>query len=147
MKRVFYVLLAGIIIILISLYFNLKTETRLNKATLEDLNLQLTGIVYKVDKVKGYNGFGIADLKIINSNIKNYDPRSKNDYYYCIIKNGKIEIYDIVVNAMTIGDTIKIDTKNKTILYKNEGRKEEGTIMVNTDDGFYNYIKKHHQKL
>jgi len=146
MKNIIY-FLACLIFVSIGLFYFNWNRNRLNRLAFENLNLQIIGVVYKIDKVKGYNGFGVANLKVLKSNVKMYDPRSKNEYYYCMLKNDRAEIYDIHVRAMSLGDTIKIDTKNKVIFYVNEGRTEEGTIIVNTDDSFYNYIKKHHQKL
>ena len=147
MKRIILILLIGIVIITGFFYLINRSEVNLNKSGLEDLDLKLRGVVYKIDKVSGFNGSGIANLKIINSNVRNYDPRPTDSYYYCIIKNGEAEIYDSHVRFMSIGDTIEIDTKNKTILYKNMGVYEKGNIFINTDDRFYNYIKEHHQKM
>lgn len=145
MKNVLY-FLAALIIVSVGLYYLDWNRNRLNQLAFGNLNLQLTGVVYKLDKVSGFNGFGIANLRILKSNIKMYDPRQK-DNYYCMVKSGKVEIYDIHVSAMSIGDTIKIDTRKKVIYYLNAGKKEEGSTIVNTDNGFYRYIQKYHQKI
>jgi len=129
------------------IYYSMQDKKNVNKEALEDLNLQLIGIVYKIDDPGNFNGTGIANLKIISSSIKNYDPRGKQDYYYCLIKNGQAEIYSPHVKDLTFGDTVFIDTKSKIIRYKYNGSLVKGNIFVNTSSRFYDYIKRHHQKL
>src|SRR5690554_2030807 len=58
-------------------------------------NLKLIGEIYEVlDDIGNYNSTGILRVRLIESNIKYYDPRDKQANYYCIIKNGKAEIYE-----------------------------------------------------
>jgi len=146
MKKNIIALFVGIIVLLF-VYFSKEGKSVVNREALEDLNLQLTGVVRRTDDPGNFNGTGIAGLKIISSNIENYDPRGKQEYYYCIIKNGEAEIYDSHVNFMSLGDTVVIDTKNRVIKYKSNNKEVEGNIFVNTSERFYDYIKKHHQKL
>ena len=58
-------------------------------------NLKLTGEIYEVlDDIGNYNSTGILRVRLVESNIKYYDSRDKQANYYCIIKNGKAEIYE-----------------------------------------------------
>ena len=60
-------------------------------------DLELKGIIYSTQKLQnelqGYHGRGIIRVNILESNINEYDPRDKQSNYFCIIKNGKAEIY------------------------------------------------------
>ncbi len=112
------------------------------KAGLLDLNLQLTGVVDKViEGGSSYHGYGIIRLKIIHSSVDYYDPRSKLDFYYCMIKNGRAEIYDHTVGPKV--DTVYIDTRREIMSYMEDGSKVEGSIGISTDEGYYDFIKEH----
>lgn len=74
-------------------YIDYKEQNRIDKELLENLNLQLTGVIDSVDVFNGYGGFGIIRLKIISSNMDDYDPRPDHAFYYCVIKKGTAEIY------------------------------------------------------
>jgi hypothetical protein len=139
-----YLLFIGLIAVIFFFYFNRKQEKRIDKQTLKELDLQLTGVVDSVDKLNGYNGTGIIRLKILTSNIDNYDPRNKLEYYYCIIKNGIAELYDGNANECFKGDTLKINTKTKIISWMNKKKQEQKySIWISTDDDFYKYAKSH----
>ena len=72
----------------------------------------MTGIVTDVDEVKGFNAYGIITVRILKTNITEYDPRDTMEFYYCIIRDSIAEIYDHAFRNM-IGDTINIDTKKE----------------------------------
>ena len=146
MKQVFF-LLFGIISISIFFFLTNKRKDANERDFLTKLDLHLLGIVEDVDKVEGYNGTGVIRIKIINSNINDYDPRTINPFYYCIIKNGLAEIYDGNAQECNIGDTIEIDTQKKLLSWKNLGKENQKyTIWLNTRSSFYEYARKYHQK-
>jgi len=141
-------LLLGLGAAILFFILNNKHERKIEKHALENLNLQLVGVVDSVDKLNGYNGTGVIKLKIITSNIKYYDPRRHLDYYYCIIKNGIAEVYDGSADNLYRGDTVKINTKAKVITWTHDrNEKQSATIWINDSDSFYDYIKKYHQRL
>jgi hypothetical protein len=145
-ERIILVILLGIPFIVYQTCTDLRKEESINKIALNDLNLHLVGVVTNVDKLNGYNGTGVIDLKILNSNIQEYDPRP-NQFYYCIIKNGIAEVYDGLTDYLFEGDTVCINTEKRTIVRKSMVKEKlEGTIWVNSNKGFYDYIKKYHQK-
>lgn len=108
-----------------------------------DVNLKMKGVVYFVNNKigNGYHGRGIVRVNLIESNIKSYDPRNKQLNYYCILANGKAELYDNHVSYTKIGDTIEINTKEKTIKWLN---KEKSNLIFSLSIGetqFFDFIK------
>lgn len=86
-------------------------------------NLILTGEVYEVlDKIGNYHGMGIVRLNVVNSNIKNYDPRDFQANYYCIIKQGKAELYVKGVSDIKPNDTVYINISEKKSFVFNSRR-------------------------
>jgi hypothetical protein len=127
---------------IVFLYLGTKSQNEIDKIGLEDLKLRLIGVVDTVDKGRNYHGYGIIRLKILSSNLKEYDPRSKQEFYFCIIKNNLAEVYDHT-SATFEGDTLVYDTKSKLGAYLRNGKKEqEGTISINADKDYYKYIKQ-----
>jgi len=119
-----------------------KKQNTVDKVCLEDLDLHLMGIIESVDKGDNFHGYGIIRLKIISSNIQEYDPRSKQDFYFCIIKKGIAEIYDHTPLEFK-RDTVIYDTKAKLGGYLINGEKVKyGSISINADKAYYDYIKK-----
>jgi hypothetical protein len=128
---------------IIFLKLNFQQQKKIDKDFLEDINLQLLGVVDTVDKGNHYHGYGIIRLKVISSNIQEYDPRHKQEFYFCIIKNGIAEVYDHT-SATYKQDTLFYDTKLKIGGFLKNGKKEEvGSISINTDKNYYNYIREH----
>ena len=117
-----------------------KRQQEIDKIGLEDLNLQLTGIVDTVIEGNNYHGYGIIRLKIIKSNLKEYDPCLKQPFYFCIIRDGIAEIYEHTFVSKV--DTVFIDTKKKIMSYTEDGKKVTGSISINADEDYYNYIRK-----
>jgi len=127
---------------LVFLNLNITKQKEIDKVCLEDLNLQLVGLIDTIDEGNNYHGYGIIRLKIISSNIKDYDPRSKQEYYFCIIKNGMAEIYDHTPTKLK-QDTLIYNTKLKLRAYLRNGKQEqEGSISVNSNKDYYSYIKR-----
>jgi len=138
--RVIVLILVFIIGGIIFISLENKRQNKIDRVCLEDLNLQLVGVVDTIEEGRNYHGYGIIRVKIINSNIQEYDPRSQQEFYFCIIKNGIAEIY--THTFVTKVDTITINTKGKIISYIKNGRKEQGSISINANKDYYNYIKQ-----
>lgn len=107
------------------------------------LDLNMTGVVTFVNKeIRGYHARGIFRMNIINSNIGHYDPRSTQENYYCIIKNGVAEVYDNTVYEMEVGDTIQIDTNKQIIKWLNKGAEGRMYSISVGEVSFFRYIKE-----
>lgn len=126
---------------IIFLKLNFQQQKQIDKDFLEDLNLQLIGVVDTVDKGNHYHGYGIIRLKVISSNIQEYDQRLKQEFYFCIIKNEMAEIYEHAFISKV--DTVRIDTRKKMIYYVEDGKEQAGSISINADKNYYNYIREH----
>lgn len=124
------------------MYATHQTKSGAEKAALEDLGLRLKGVVESVDDGDNFHGYGIVRLRVIYSNIKTYDPRSKLSYYFCVIKDSVAEVYDHTSSRTTlVGDTLIYDTKKKVGgRIKNGKEVDVGDISVNTQEAYYDYI-------
>lgn len=119
-------------------------------------NLELTGIVYSVQDLKskqGKRGYGparIIRLNIVKSNMDEYDPRDKQANYFCIIKDGRAEIYARGPTDLKKGDTLKLNIPERTMsFFTVDGKNDvvEKNIFIGSVP-FFNYIKeKRYQKL
>lgn len=140
MKRLKWVL-CGIIWIGYFFYAD-SVESNQLAAELEKSNLVFSGVVTNIKEVNGYNGYGIITLRILNSNTQVYDPRDAVKYYYCIIKNDVAEVYDHAFARM-IRDTLNINTSKRIMSIGSRGNeKEEGSIHINPNEGYFNYISQ-----
>lgn len=107
-------------------------------------NLELKGVIFSVNndkEITGDHGRRIIRLKIIETNMDEYDPRNKQANYYCIIKNGKAEIYETL--GGNIGDSIVLNIPMKRISthYLNGEVEEYNDISIGYPS-FFDYIKK-----
>lgn len=111
-------------------------------------NLKLTGVRYSINKDigNGYHGRGIMRVNIINSNIKNYDPRDKQSNYFCIIENNKAEIYSTDVYYLNIGDTIRIDSNKMILQFYNNFEPNEMRMSIGSHRFFKMIKNKNYQK-
>jgi hypothetical protein len=147
MNRKVTIIIAFVVLIFLIVY-NLRKNSRDSSRYFDELALHLKGEVLSVDVPNGYNGFGILKVKVLESNINNYDLRNKSDTYYCIIKNGLAEIYQLGVVECKPGDIVIVDTQKKEFtIQKRDGGKIVKDIVLYTNEFFYKYVKKHHQDL
>jgi hypothetical protein len=130
--------------LLLVAYFLMEIKRQdTERVALDSLNLKLSGVVLDVKQLESTHGTGIILIKIINSNVDYYDPRSKVENYYCIIRNGIAEVYDGHAFSILPSDTVYIDSRAREIKWKNDkGKINTGTIWVNTDENFRNYVRE-----
>jgi|SRR5690554_3720382 len=107
-------------------------------------NLKLIGEIYEVlDDIGNYNSTGILRVRLIESNIKYYDPRDKQANYYCIIKNGKAEIYESELSDIKKGDIIHVNiAKGATQIYITTKEKFEKKATIIYPRRFFDFIKR-----
>ncbi|OMP74878.1 MULTISPECIES: hypothetical protein [unclassified Chitinophaga] len=143
MKKVL-IIIVGIVLFVWVLRSDCHRKNQTNKLALENLDLQLTGIVENVENGDNFHGYGIVRLRIVSSNIQTYDPRGKLQYYFCVIKDGVAEVYDHASTSNTfVGDTLVYNTKEKKgAIIKNGKKTQEGSIGVSTEDAYYRYIER-----
>lgn len=131
----------------ITFYIDSLDKNKVHKTAFEDLKLHLTGVVYDIDPVENgyYHGFGIIRVKIICSDIKEYDQSQSKNYFYCTIKDGRAEIYDHP-GQIFIGDTLSINTQKGIMSVTRKGIVvAKGDISICSIDGYYEYINQHKQ--
>ena len=113
-------------------------------------NLELTGIVYSVQDLKskqgkrGYDPARIIRLNIVKSNMVEYDPRDKQANYFCIIKDGRAEIYAGGPTDLKEGDTLKLNIPERTMSFFTVDGKSDMVIKDIRIGSvpFFNYIKE-----
>lgn len=146
MKK-YLVPIAGFVVVTFLFGYHLWRESHDSKRYFDKLDLQLKGEVLSVDIPQGYNGFAIVKVKMLKTNKDYYDPRNDAKNYYCIIKNGLAEIYQPGVYKCEPGDNVTVDTRMRLFtIQKPDGTKDVQEIILYTNEFFYKYIKKHHQK-
>lgn len=138
--RIFIMIIIFILGAVIFLYTENKKQEEFDKVCLDELNLRMIGVVDTFDNGRNYHGYGILRLKIIESNIQDYDPRGKMKFYFCVIKNGIAEIY--THTFITKVDTVIINTKDRIISAKMNGRYDTASISIYADPDYYNYINQ-----
>jgi len=107
-------------------------------------NLKLTGEVYEVlDDIGNYNGMGILRIKIKETNIDHYDPREEQANYYCLIKNGILELYVKGVSDIKINDSISINVPARESIVYNSGRDFNRKLsLLIYPRRFFDFIKR-----
>jgi hypothetical protein len=144
MKRFGFKHFIGFTIVAVWFFYSIAKSSSDNRKYFSDLHLTLKGEVLATDVPDGYNGFGILRVKIIESNISSYDPRGERKNYYCIIKNGIAEIYQIGIRECEIGDTVTVDAgKMEFTIYKKDGTSQVRDMVLYTNEFFYKYLQKH----
>src|SRR5579862_3038779 len=112
------------------------------------LNLELTGVIISMDCGGNYNGFCVLNVRVITSNIREYDPRGKLKNYFCVIKDTVAEIYQCADTFfIKLGDSIYVDSNKEQITYKNGSKRIINSLSGPSDDErFYEHLKEEHQK-
>ena len=107
-------------------------------------NLKLTGEVYEVvDNIGNYHGTGILRVNIIETNIEYYDPRDHQANYYCIIKNGKAELYVKGVSDIKPNDSIFVNiSQEKSIVFNSKRNYNRQLSFIVYSRRFFDFIKR-----
>ena len=110
------------------------------------LDLQLTGVIDYLGAPTSANNFGVIGLTVLSTNKSHLDERKNRRYYYCLIKNGRAELYQYGVNRCQIGDTILLNTKNGLFVTKRGLEINSLPILLYTNDRFWEFVQNHYQK-
>lgn len=139
MKSCLWVILVTLCLTIILLTtYNTK---KLNEDYFNKVNFKLTGVlIADPDCPDASNGFCILRVRVVESNISNYDPRDHEEHYYCVIEKNYAELYQVNVGSCQKGDTIHVDAETKTFFDKQLNL--HAPILLYTNDEFYKYAKK-----
>ena len=118
-----------------------KEEYAIEQKMLQN-NFVLKG---KVDsfKISDNHCFAILYISKFKSNSKEFNPRKEKKYFPYAIENNRAEVYDrICESQISIGDSVYINSNEKTIYYKT---KKDGNFEGNLEmaGGDISFIKKH----
>lgn len=113
-------------------------------------DLKLTGVItdIRVPKFPAFHSYGVISMDILESNVKFYDPRPKNERYPAVIEGGKSEFY-IYAGGKSVGDTLYIDVASNEIKYYSKIFKKDitGKLYI-YHKSFFDFIEEHdYQKL
>jgi hypothetical protein len=111
---------------------------------IENLVLELSGVVEYIDIPSGYNGFGIVGVKVLYSNQQNIPIKNPNNAQYCVVKEKQAEFYQYSPELCNIGDTVYVNTSTETFLItKPNTNPIDRGILLNDDERFWKYVLKH----
>lgn len=88
------------------------------------------------------NGTGILGIKVIRSNIAEYD-KSDSSHYFCTIKGRNAELYTST-HDVGIGDLIELNSDTEEmIFFKPDGKTDVVEMKLYSSDRFYeNFVRK-----
>lgn len=146
-SRVRFVLIAFPLMVALGIYEDHRDELYEDRY-FTSLDLELTGVVQYVDAPSSSNNFGIVGVEVLSTNKLHVDQRDSLQYYYCLVKNGKAELYQSAVSSIRKGDTLKVDAPNRLLSIRHTNGKEPDTTSLELydNDFFWKYVKKHYQK-
>ena len=136
----------GVLIVLIVTFIAMRNQNKSDNEYFKNLDLNMKAIVSNTFEVNGSNGFDVVDVVVLSSNKYFHDPRGTYENYYCIIKNGLAEVYQLGGAQASIGDTIEINTLTKRFTIKKAGGDIVEEIRINSNGKYYEYLKEHYQK-
>jgi hypothetical protein len=146
LKRFFRIVFWGVIIVGYLIY-RWTTNHSAEDVYFKNFHLDLQGVVTAVDIPESSNGFGIIRVRILTSNIDDYDPRGKYKFYYCLIKRGIAEFYQGGASSCNVDDTVSVNTDNRVFLIVKPGRTVTQSIVLYDDNpAFFRYAESTHQK-
>ena len=132
-----------VIVIIIIIQLGNSSSNKEKEDYLKSLQFEFSGIV--TGKKEVYSATGLVYVDLIHSTISEYTQRSKNGYYYCIVKDNKAEIIE-TMNVAEVGDSIVVDGFKGMVTVYREGKKvTKKKIWVSDFDLFYKDVKKLHR--
>lgn len=93
-------------------------------------------------QVSNNHAFGILELKIIQSNVKEFDQKPKNGIYPYKIRNGIAELYGTVSIERKAGDYVKVVSNEHIIYFNPQDSKEKGSLYLLSDPNNIDFVKK-----
>jgi hypothetical protein len=137
-------IMVAILFVVVTIY-NRIVERADNKY-FSELNLNLKGEVLSVYVPQNFKGFGIVTIRILNTNLKYYDPRNMHAFYYCLIKDSIAQVYQRGARICSPGDIVEIDTKNRRFsLQSRTSGNKSWTIVLTHNSSFYRFVEKKYQ--
>jgi len=141
MKYLRFIILITIFVCIV-IYFNKQSSVE----QIESNNYLNNGIVFEgtVTRFKASNNhtFGIIQLKITKSNVKEFNKILKSGIYPYRIKGDLAELYCTVSIDRKLGDVVKVLSNESTIYYNPEKDTEQGSIYTITDIYNINFVKE-----
>lgn len=113
------------------------------------LDLQLTGVARYVVERNGSNGFGIVGVEVLSTNNPYIDQRDSLKYYYCLVKNGRAELYQRSAHLIRTGDTLTINAPHRLLSIRHADGTGPDTTGLDLYDNefFWRFVRKYYQKL
>lgn len=143
--RILFLLLGLVLIIIPSIYGEWQ-QYKAEEDYFNNLHLKLTGVIQYIEQPNGYNGFGIMGVRVLSSNVTQYNKQG-DPPYYCLVKGDSAEIYCSIIET-TLGDTVNIDTdKRQMTILRKDGTSTHYTTSYYNEKRFYKRFVKRHQRI
>lgn len=146
--RLKFVLIAFPFMIALGVYEDYRDNQYENRY-FTSLDLKLTGVARYVVQRNGSNGFGIIGVEVLSANKHHIDQRDSLKYYYCLLQNGKAELYQGSAHLFRQGDTLAVNTSQRllSIRHADGAAPDTASLQLYDNDLFWRFVKKRYQKL
>lgn len=141
MKYLRYIIL---LIVFISMVFYCNRQSDKKTKNSDDLlnnSIVFEGTITKFQASTNH-AFGIIQLKLIRSSIKEFDKEIKEGIYPYKIKGDTAELYCTVSIERKLGDLVKFVSKDHTIYFNPQNSKDEGSLFIITDPYNISFVKE-----
>jgi hypothetical protein len=121
----------------------LKQSDKETKTSNDYLNnsIAFEGTITKIRRSTNH-AFGIIELKLIRSSVKEFDKKVEEGIYPYKIRDGKAEVYCTVSVERKLGDSVNVVSKDHTIYFNPQNSKEEGSLYILNDAYNISFVKE-----
>lgn len=141
MKYLSYIVL--LIIFICMVFYFLKQSNKEARKSNDYLNNNIVfeGTITNIRRSTNH-AFGIIELKLIRSSVKEFDEKIEEGIYPYKIRDGKAELYCTVSIERKLGDSINVVSKDHTIYFNPQNSNEEGSLYILHDPYNISFIKE-----
>lgn len=115
MKKSIFIFFGMLFLFLGMLFYGKKVSNN-SFDYLKETNLQLSGKVINLVKLRQGHDYGVLKVDVEKTSISYYDERGKREKYFGVIKGNKAEIIVTFISIIEINDKIVIDGTNFKVI-------------------------------
>ncbi|RKS26192.1 hypothetical protein CLV94_1249 [Flavobacterium endophyticum] len=120
MKYKYSIVIIIVLLIIASIIQNKNSDKEKKVSHLMSNNIKFSGIITDL-KISKNHTFGVITLKINETNDKKFNPIINEKYLFpYAIKDSVAEIYTTVSDILKRGDSVKVDSDNKEVVFSNK---------------------------
>jgi hypothetical protein len=118
-----------------------KEELRKSNVLLTN-NVEFEGHITGFDR-SGNHDFGVIRIKVMKSNVQEFNRSQQDTFFPYRIKGNLAEIYCIADYTSNNGDSIRVVSNEQTIYFNPQNSKEQGDLYLISEPLNLRYIQKH----